>query len=103
MLHDLLKANNRKVTVEDIQKKVAEYFNIRFNDMISVRRSRVVARPRQVAMYLSKTFTSKSLPEIGRMFGGRDHTTVMHAIKKVQDLCKVDPSFAEHIKVLKKL
>ena len=102
LLQDLLKVNDRKVSVEDIQKKVAEYFNIRFNDMISVRRSRIVARPRQVAMYLSKTFTPKSLPEIGRMFGGRDHTTVMHAIKKVQELCKYDPSFAEHIKVLKK-
>ncbi|MBF95926.1 MAG: Chromosomal replication initiator protein DnaA [Alphaproteobacteria bacterium MarineAlpha9_Bin4] len=102
LLHDLLRANNRKVTVEDIQKKVADYFNIRFNDMVSVRRSRIVARPRQVAMYLSKNFTPKSLPEIGRMFGGRDHTTVMHAIKKVQELCKVDPSFAEHIKVLKR-
>ncbi len=102
LLHDLLKVNDRKVSVEDIQKKVAEYFNIRYNDMISVRRSRIVARPRQVAMYLSKTFTPKSLPEIGRMFGGRDHTTVMHAIKKVQELCKYDPSFAEHIKVLKK-
>ena len=102
LLHDLLKVNERKVSVEDIQKKVAEYFNIRFNDMISVRRSRVVARPRQVAMYLSKNYTPKSLPEIGRKFGGRDHTTVMHAIKKVQELCKIDPSFAEHIKVLKK-
>ncbi len=102
LLHDLLKANDRKVSVEDIQKKVAEYFNIRFNDMISVRRSRVVARPRQVAMFLSKTLTPKSLPEIGRKFGGRDHTTVMHAIKKVQELCKVDSSFAEHIKLLKK-
>ncbi len=102
LLHDLLKVNDRRVTVEDIQKKVAEYFNIRFNDMVSVRRSRIVARPRQVAMYLSKNFTPKSLPEIGRMFGGRDHTTVMHAIKKVQELCKVDPSFAEHIKVLKR-
>ncbi len=102
LLHDLLKVNDRKVSVEDIQKKVAEYFNIRFNDMISVRRSRVVARPRQVAMYLSKNYTPKSLPEIGRKFGGRDHTTVMHAIKKVQELCKMDPSFAEHIKVLKK-
>ena len=102
LLNDLLKVNDRRVSVEEIQRKVAEYFNIRFNDMISVRRSRVVARPRQVAMYLSKSFTPKSLPEIGRMFGGRDHTTVMHAIKKVQELCKVDPSFAEHIKVLKK-
>ncbi len=102
LLHDLLKVNDRRVSVEDIQKKVADYFNIRFNDMVSVRRSRVVARPRQVAMYLSKTFTPKSLPEIGRMFGGRDHTTVMHAIKKVQELCRVDSSFAEHIKVLKR-
>ena len=82
LLHDLLKANDRKVTVEDIQKKVVDYFNIRFSDMVSVRRSRIVARPRQVAMYLSKTYTPKSLPEIGRMFGGRDHTTVMHAVKK---------------------
>ena len=102
LLHDLLKANDRKITVEDIQKKVANYFNIRFNDMVSVRRSRIVSRPRQVAMYLSKTYTPKSLPEIGRMFGGRDHTTVMHAIKKIQELCKMDPSFAEHIKVLKR-
>ncbi len=102
LLHDLLKVNDRKTSVEEIQKKVADYFNIRFNDMISVRRSRLVARPRQVAMYLSKTYTPKSLPEIGRMFGGRDHTTVMHAIKKVQELCKEDSSFAEHIKVLKR-
>jgi len=102
LLHDLLKANDRKITVEDIQKKVANYFNIRFNDMVSVRRSRIVSRPRQVAMYLSKTYTPKSLPEIGRMFGGRDHTTVMHAIKKIQELCKMDPSFAEHIRVLKR-
>ena len=97
-----MKVNDRKTSVEEIQKKVADYFNIRFNDMISVRRSRLVARPRQVAMYLSKTYTPKSLPEIGRMFGGRDHTTVMHAIKKVQELCKEDSSFAEHIKVLKR-
>ena len=88
LLHDLLKANDRKVTVEDIQKKVADYFNIRFNDMVSVRRSRIVARPRQVAMYKSKTYTPKSLPEIGRMFGGRDHTTVMHAIKKIKNCVK---------------
>ena len=102
LLHDLLRINERRVTVEEIQKKVAEYFNIKFNDMVSVRRSRVVARPRQVAMYLSKTYTPKSLPEIGRLFGGRDHTTVMHAIKKVEELCQSDISFAEHIKTLKR-
>ncbi len=102
LLHDLLRANDRRVTIEEIQRKVADYFNIRLNDMVSVRRSRIVARPRQVAMYLSKTHTSRSLPEIGRMFGGRDHTTVMHAVKKVEQLCQLDSSFAEHINVLKR-
>ncbi len=102
LLHDLLRANDRRVTVEEIQKRVAEYFNIRFNDMVSVRRSRIVARPRQVAMYLSKVHTPKSLPEIGRLFGGRDHTTVMHAVKKVEELCQLDSAFADHIKVLKR-
>ena len=102
LLYDILRANNRKVTVEEIQKRVSEYFNIRTNDMVSVRRSRLVARPRQIAMYLSKTCTPKSLPEIGRLFGGRDHTTVIHAVKKVKQLCQNDSSFAEHIKVLKR-
>ena len=102
LLHDILRANERRVTVEEIQKKVAEYFNIRLNDMVSVRRSRVVARPRQVAMYLSKTCTPKSLPEIGRLFGGRDHTTVIHAVKKIEQLCQIDTAFSEHLKVLKR-
>ena len=102
LLHDLLRANDRKVTIEEIQRKVADYFNIRLNDMVSIRRSRIVARPRQVAMYLSKQHTSRSLPEIGRMFGGRDHTTVMHAVKRIEQLCNVDSSFAEHIKVIKR-
>ena len=66
--------------------KVAEYFNIRFNDMVSVRRSRIVARPRQVAMALSKELTTHSLPEIGDAFGGRDHTTVIHACRKISEL-----------------
>tara|TARA_A100001011_G_scaffold216340_1_gene224281 strand:+ start:4657 stop:6033 length:1377 start_codon:yes stop_codon:yes gene_type:complete len=102
ILHDIFKANNRIVTVEDIQKKVSEYFNIRQSDMLSTRRSRVIARPRQVAMFLSKACTTKSLPEIGKLFGGRDHTTVIHAVKKIESLCKTDMSFAEHINVLKK-
>ena len=102
LLHDILRANDRRVTVAEIQKKVAEYFNIRLNDMISIRRSRVIARPRQVAMYLSKTCTTKSLPEIGKLFGGRDHTTVIHAVKKVEQLCEADVAFYEHIKVLKR-
>ena len=102
ILHDIFKANNKNVTIEEIQKRVSEYFNIRQSDMLSTRRSRVIARPRQVAMYLSKICTTKSLPEIGKLFGGRDHTTVIHAVKKVENLYKTDISFSEHIKVLKK-
>ena len=90
------------ITVDKIQNVVSNYFNIPLSDMLSQRRSRPLARPRQIAMFLAKKLTSRSLPEIGRMFGGRDHTTVMHAIKKIQELCNADPSFAEHIKVLKK-
>jgi chromosomal replication initiator protein len=67
-------------------RKVAEHYCLRMSDMTSARRARAVARPRQVAMYLSKTMTSKSLPEIGRRFGGRDHTTVMHAVRKIEEL-----------------
>ena len=102
ILHDIFKANNKNVTIEEIQKRVSEYFNIRQSDMLSTRRSRVVARPRQIAMYLSKICTTRSLPEIGKLFGGRDHTTVIHAVKKVESLYKTDISFSEHIKVLKK-
>ena len=83
VVHDILRANDRKVTIEEIQKRVAEHFNIRLSEMYSSRRARAVARPRQIAMYLSKQLTARSLPEIGRKFGGRDHTTVMHAVKKI--------------------
>ena len=103
ILHDLLRSNDRKVTIEEIQKSVAEHFNIRISDMHSARRARSVARPRQVAMYLSKQLTSRSLPEIGRKFGGRDHTTVMHAVKKVDELCDHDNSFAEDVDLLKRM
>ena len=102
ILHDIFKANKKSVTIEEIQKKVSEYFNIRQSDMLSTRRSRIIARPRQIAMYLSKICTTKSLPEIGKRFGGRDHTTVIHAVKKVESLYKTDTSFSEHINVLKK-
>ena len=101
-MHDIFKANSKTISIEEIQRKVAEYFNIKFSDMVSIRRSRVIARPRQVAMYLSKTCTTKSLPEIGKLFGGRDHTTVIHAVKKIEDLCKDDIAFSEHVKVLKR-
>jgi len=103
VLHDLLRANDRRVTIEEIQKQVASHFNIRMSDMHSARRARSVARPRQVAMYLAKQLTSRSLPEIGRKFGGRDHTTVMHAVRKVDELREHDSSFAEDVELLKQM
>ena len=89
--------------MKKFKKKVAEHFNIRLTDMHSPRRSRSVARPRQIAMYLAKSITSRSLPEIGRKFGGRDHTTVMHAVKKIEELKHEDVNFHEDIELLKRL
>ena len=103
LLQDLLRAHDRRLTMEEIQKRVAEHFKIRVSDMSSARRSRAVARPRQVAMYLSKQLTSRSLPEIGRAFGGRDHTTVMHAVRKIEELVKADSSFAEDVELLTRM
>ena len=100
VLHDILKAHDRKVTIEEIQKKVAEHYSIRLTDMSSARRARAVARPRQVAMYLAKQLTSRSLPEIGRKFGNRDHTTVMHAVSRVTELMERDGNFAEDVELL---
>ena len=103
LLQDLLRAHDRRLTMEEIQKRVAEHFKIRVSDMSSARRSRAVARPRQVAMYLSKQLTSRSLPEIGRAFGGRDHTTVMHAVRKIEELVKLDSAFAEDVELLTRM
>jgi chromosomal replication initiator protein len=103
VLHDVLRANDRRVTIEEIQKRVAEHYNIKLTEMHSARRARAVARPRQVAMYLAKQLTSRSLPEIGRKFGGRDHTTVMHAVKKVEELKGQDHSFAEDVELLRRM
>ncbi|WP_322097162.1 chromosomal replication initiator protein DnaA [Pelagibius sp. Alg239-R121] len=103
VLHDLLRANDRRVTIEEIQKRVAEHYNVRIADMHSARRARAIARPRQVAMYLSKHLTSRSLPEIGRKFGGRDHTTVMHAVRKIDELKSTDSSFAEDVELLRRM
>jgi chromosomal replication initiator protein len=103
VLHDLLRAHDRRVTIEEIQKRVAEHYNIRFADMHSARRARAVARPRQVAMYLAKQLTARSLPEIGRKFGGRDHTTVMHAVKKIEELRNLDAGFSEDIDLLRRM
>ena len=103
VLHDILRANDRRVTIEEIQKRVAEHYNIRLGEMYSARRARAIARPRQVAMYLAKQLTARSLPEIGRKFGGRDHTTVMHAVKKIEELKVQDINFNEDIELLKRL
>jgi chromosomal replication initiator protein len=103
LLRDLLRASDRRVTIDEIQKKVAEHFNVKVADMSSARRSRVVARPRQVAMYLAKQLTARSLPEIGRKFGGRDHTTVMHAVKRVEELCASDRALAEDVELLRRM
>lgn len=100
VLADLLRANDRRLTIEDIQKQVAQHFNIKMTDMHSARRSRTIARPRQIAMFLAKKLTSRSLPEIGRKFGGKDHTTVMHAVRKVEELCGQDSGVAEDVAVL---
>lgn len=103
ILRDLLRSNEKIITIEDIQKRVADRYNIKFSDMSSPRRIRSIARPRQVAMYLSKILTPKSLTDIGKKFGKKDHTTVMHAIKKVEELCETDPEFREELNLLMKI
>jgi len=101
-LADVLRASERKITVEEIQRKVSEHYNIRLSDMIGPKRLRSYARPRQVAMYLCKQLTSRSLPEIGRRFGGRDHTTVMHGVKRIEELKQSDSQIAEDIELLRR-
>lgn len=101
VLKDMLRSIDRRTTIDEIQKKVAEYFNISAKELQSSRRARTVARPRQIAMYLAKLLTSRSLPEIGRKFD-RDHTTVMHAVRKVEELIVEDTSLAEDINTLRR-
>ncbi|MGO4917557.1 chromosomal replication initiator protein DnaA [Pseudogemmobacter sp. W21_MBD1_M6] len=101
-LADILRASDRKVTIEEIQRRVSEHYNIRLSDMIGPKRVRTIARPRQVAMYLAKQLTSRSLPEIGRRFGGRDHTTVMHGVKRIEELRNVDNQIAEDVELLRR-
>lgn len=102
-LADILRASDRKLTIEEIQRKVAEHYNIRLSDMIGPKRLRNIARPRQVAMYLAKQLTSRSLPEIGRRFGGRDHTTIMHGVKKIEELMATDSQLSDDLQLLKRL
>ena len=102
-LADILRVSQRKVTIDEIIRKVADHYNLRMTDLISSRRARIIARPRQVAMFLSKTLTSKSLPEIGRKFGGRDHTTVIHAVKKIEELKQIDNQISEEVEILRRM
>ena len=102
-LADILRASDRKLTIEEIQRKVAEHYNIRLSDMIGPKRLRTIARPRQVAMYLAKQLTPRSLPEIGRRFGGRDHTTIMHGVRKIEELMATDSQLSDDLQLLRRL
>ena len=102
-LADILRASDRKLTIEEIQRKVADHYNIRLSDMIGPKRLRNIARPRQVAMYLSKQLTPRSLPEIGRRFGGRDHTTIMHGVRKIEELMATDSQLSDDLLLLRRL
>ena len=101
ILKDLLNFSENQVTVENIQKIVSDYFKINVREMLSQRRSRYLVRPRQIAMYLTKNLTSKSLPDIGRQFSDRDHTTVIHSIKTVDKLKNLDSEISKTIDKLK--
>ena len=101
-LADILRASDRKITIEEIQRKVSEYYNIRLSDMIGPKRLRSIARPRQVAMFLAKQLTPRSLPEIGRRFGGRDHTTIMHGVRRIEELKATDSQLSDDVQLLRR-
>lgn len=103
VLKDLFRSHDKRLTIDEIQKRVAEHFGIRLADMHSDRRLRSLARPRQIAMYLAKKLTSFSLPEIGRRFGGRDHTTVIHAVQKIDQLRSQDPELDQNLAFLQRV
>ena len=103
VLHDIIGIQRRQITVDNIQRVVADYYNMKVSDLLSKRRSRAVARPRQIAMCLAKDFTNLSLPEIGEQFGGRDHTTVLHAYRRINDLRESSTDIAEDYKILSRL
>lgn len=103
-LADLIRTREaRRVRIEDILKMVSRHFKVPRNDLLSSRRSRDVVRPRQIAMYLAKSLTARSLPEIGRRFGGRDHTTVLHSVRKVEQLMKDDGDLQQEVELLKRM
>ncbi|OAN69226.1 chromosomal replication initiation protein DnaA [Jannaschia sp. EhC01] len=102
-LTDVLRATDKKVTMDEILKKTCEYYKIRQVDMISQNRQRVIARPRQMAMYLCKRLTTRSLPEIGKKFGGRDHTTILYGVRKIEELMQADSQIAEDAELLRRM
>ena len=103
-IRDLIRTREpKRVKIEDIQKLVASHYNVSRADILSSRRTATVVRPRQIAMYLSKALTPRSLPEIGRRFGGRDHTTVLHAVRKIENLCSAETALAEELELFKRL
>ncbi|MBZ6377464.1 chromosomal replication initiation protein DnaA [Pacificimonas flava] len=103
VLSSVLRSHSRRVTVDRIQREVAEFYHIKLSDMLSARRARDVARPRQIAMYLAKRLTPRSLPDIGKRFGGRDHTTVMHAVKRIEELRAGDGELSADIERLERI
>ncbi|MCV2875839.1 chromosomal replication initiator protein DnaA [Rhodobacteraceae bacterium XHP0102] len=102
-LSDILRATSRKVTMDEIIKKTCDYYKVRPADLISPNRARNIVRPRQMAMYLCKKYTTRSLPEIGRKFGGRDHTTILHGVRKIEELMSTDSQFVEDAELLRRL
>jgi chromosomal replication initiator protein len=100
VLADMFRAGKRRITIDEIQKRVSDHFRIRSAEMVSARRAREVARPRQIAMYLAKQLTPRSLPEIGRRFGGRDHTTVIHAVRQIEKLRGSDSEIDKDVRTL---
>ena len=101
-MKDFINCNNKSINVESIQNLVASYFNLNIQEMLSPRRSRALARPRQIAMYLAKQYTTNSLPDIGRKFSNRDHTTVIHAVKKISELIQKDNEIRQSVMEIKK-
>ena len=103
-LRDLVRNTEpRRVKIEDIQRVVSKHYSVSKADLLSARRTRTIVRPRQIAMYLAKMMTPRSLPEIGRRFGNRDHTTVLHAVRKIEDLSRNDSTLAQEIDLLKRM
>lgn len=103
-LRDLIRSSEpRRVKIEDIQRIVSKHYNVTKADLLSARRTRTIVRPRQIAMYLAKVMTPRSLPEIGRRFGNRDHTTVLHAVRKIEEMARADVSLAQELELLKRM